>query len=122
VITPGLWYHVLHPISSTLIVNDFGVKYVDKADIDHLIDSIKKTYTLTKDWTGTLYCSVALAWDYKNRAVDILLPGYIKMKLQEYNHIQLKKIQTYPNALAPKQFSTEAQCLLLWDDSPPPPS
>jgi hypothetical protein len=47
--TLGLWYHESHPILFTLVVDDFGVKYVDKADVDHLIDSIKKTYTLTKD-------------------------------------------------------------------------
>jgi hypothetical protein len=108
----------LHPISFTLVVDDFGVKHVDKADIDHLIDSIKKTYTLTKDWTGALYCSVALDWDYKNRAVDILIPGYIKKKLQEYNQVQSKRIQTCPYTPAPKQFGTEAQRLLLLDDSP----
>ncbi len=79
--TPRLWYHVLRPISFTLVVDDFGVKYVDEADVDHLIDSIKKTYTPTKDWTGTLYCGVALNWYYKNRTVDNLMLGYIKKKL-----------------------------------------
>ncbi len=40
--TLGLWYHVSQLSSFTLAVNDFGVKYVDKADVNHLIDSIKK--------------------------------------------------------------------------------
>jgi hypothetical protein len=116
--TPKLWYHVSCPISFTLVINDFGVKYVDKADVDHLIDSIKKMYTLTKDWTGALYCSVALNWDYKNRTVDISMPGYIKKKLQEYNHVQSKRIQTCPYTPAPKQFGTEARRPLPLDDSP----
>ncbi len=47
--TPGLWKHDTRPISFTLVVNDFGVKYVSREDVDHLIDSIKKTYTLTED-------------------------------------------------------------------------
>ena len=34
--TPGLWYHETRPISFTLVVDDFGVKYVDKQDADHL--------------------------------------------------------------------------------------
>jgi hypothetical protein len=76
--TPGLWYHVSRLISLTLVVDGFGVKYVDKVDVDHLIDSIKKMYTLTEDWTGALYCGVALNWDYKNSTVDILMPGYMK--------------------------------------------
>jgi hypothetical protein len=45
--TPGLWYHKSCPISFTLVVNDFGVKYVNKEDVDHLFESIKTAYTLT---------------------------------------------------------------------------
>ncbi len=59
--TPGLWYHESRQISFTLVVDDFGVKYVNKADADHLVASIKLTYTLTEDWTSNLYCGIALA-------------------------------------------------------------
>jgi hypothetical protein len=59
--TPGLWYQVSRPISFTLVVNDFGVKYVGKEHTDHLIASIKSTYKkLTEDWTGSLYCGITL--------------------------------------------------------------
>ena len=39
--TPGLWTHESRPISFTLVVDDFGVKYVSRDDVDHLITSIK---------------------------------------------------------------------------------
>ena len=35
--TPGLWRHVTRPIQFTLVVDDFGVKYVGKQNADHLI-------------------------------------------------------------------------------------
>ena len=35
--TPGLWQNTTRPIYFSLVVYDFGVKYVDKADADHLI-------------------------------------------------------------------------------------
>ena len=57
-------------------MDGFGVKYVNKEDVDHLIASIKTTYSLTKDWTGNLYCGIALEWDYKNGHIDISMPGY----------------------------------------------
>ncbi len=117
---PGLWYHESHPILFTLVIDDFGVKYVNKEDVDHLVESIKATYTLTKDWVGNLYCNIALNWDYDNRTVDISMPGYIKKKLQESNHVKLKQIQTCPYILAPKQFGSEAQRPLPAEDSPPP--
>jgi hypothetical protein len=37
------------------------------------------------------------------------MPGYVKKKLQEYNHIASKRIQTCPYTPAPKQFGSEAQ-------------
>ncbi len=39
--TSGLWFHMTHPITFTLVLDNFGVKYADKADVDHLIASIK---------------------------------------------------------------------------------
>ena len=35
--TPGLWQDIICPISFPLMVDDFGVKYINKADADHLI-------------------------------------------------------------------------------------
>ncbi len=94
--TPGLWYHKTRPILFTLVVNNFGIKYVNKEDIDHLVASIKKTYTLTKDWMENLYCGIWFNWDYKKRTVDISMLGYTKKKLQKYNHIASKCAQTCP--------------------------
>ncbi len=68
---PGLWKHKTQHILFTLVVNNFGVKYVSKNDINHLIASIKTTYTPTEDWTGNLYCGITLEWDYVNQNVDI---------------------------------------------------
>jgi hypothetical protein len=45
--TPGLWSHKTRPISFTLVVDNFGVKYVNKEYVEHPIASIKKTYNLT---------------------------------------------------------------------------
>ncbi len=48
-----------------LVVNNFGIKYERQEDVDHLIVGIKTKYVLTEDWTGNLYCSIKLNWDYK---------------------------------------------------------
>ena len=88
--TLGLWHHESRPISFTLVVDNFDVKYVNKEDVDYLIASIKTAYTLTKDWTGNVYCGIALEWDYKHGNVDMSMPGYIKKTLQEYGHTMPK--------------------------------
>ncbi len=115
--TPGLWCHKTRPITFTLVVNNFGVKFVNKTNVDHLISSIKQTYKLTKDWTGNLYCSIMLEWDYVNHTVAISMPGYIK-KMQEYKHVMAKRLQTCPYSPEPKQFVTEAQAPLPPNNSP----
>ena len=35
--TPGLWQQITRPISFSLVVDEFGVKYINKVDADHLI-------------------------------------------------------------------------------------
>jgi hypothetical protein len=116
--TPGLWHHVSRPISFTLVVDDFGVKYVGKEHADHLIASIKSTYKkLTEDWTGSLYCRITLEWDYVGRTVDISMPGYIKKKLQEYKHLLPGRIQNCPYSPEPKQFGSDAQAPLVPDET-----
>ena len=53
--TPGLWRHVTRWVQFTLVVDDFGVKYVGKEHAEHLIRTIRKAgYKLSKDWAGAL--------------------------------------------------------------------
>jgi hypothetical protein len=47
--TPGLWRHEWRPITFTLVVDDFGVKYVRKEHADHLVASLKTKYKLVED-------------------------------------------------------------------------
>jgi hypothetical protein len=53
--TPGLWLHRTRPISFTLVVDDFAVKYVGKQHAEHLRDALLRTYELTTDGTATVY-------------------------------------------------------------------
>jgi hypothetical protein len=74
--TPGLWRHEWRPITLTLVVDDFGVKYVGKEHVDHLVASLKMTYKLVEDWDGELYCGIKLHWNYTARTLDISKPEY----------------------------------------------
>ena len=52
-VTPGFWKHAWQPISFTLVVNDFGVKYMGKEHAEHLIGVLKQDYEINTDWEGT---------------------------------------------------------------------
>ncbi len=47
---PGLWRHDMRPICFTLVVDDFGVKYVNKDNAEHLLNAIQKYYKCSSDW------------------------------------------------------------------------
>ena len=59
-ITPGYWKHEWRPISFTLVVDDFGVKYIGKEHTMHLIRTIKQHYEVKKDWEGQQYLGITL--------------------------------------------------------------
>jgi hypothetical protein len=58
--TPGLWLHKTRPISFTLVVDDFAVKYVGKQHAEHLRNALLRTYELTTDWTAMVYYGMTL--------------------------------------------------------------
>ena len=39
--TPSLWKYETNSVFFTLVVDDFGIKYTEKADVDHLIQALK---------------------------------------------------------------------------------
>jgi len=84
--TPGLWRHVSRPTQFTLVVDEFGVKYNGRENLDHLIQALTETYTIKLDYDRSLYCGITLDWNYPERYVDISVSGYVPQKLIEYNH------------------------------------
>jgi hypothetical protein len=56
----GLRWHETRPVAFTLVVDNFGVNYVDKENADHLLRELKQHYEVTEDWEGKLYCGISL--------------------------------------------------------------
>ena len=106
--TTGLWKHIIRPILFILVINNFGVKYVGREHVEHLIACIHERYKLTEDWTGDLYCGIKLNWDYNACTLDISMPGYIKKILLKYKHCMPARPQYCPYTPAPKQYGTAA--------------
>ncbi|KAL7524111.1 hypothetical protein ACHAXR_000443 [Thalassiosira sp. AJA248-18] len=52
--TPGYWTHDWRPISFTLVMDDFGVKYVRREHAEHLFAAIEEHYDQAScDWEGS---------------------------------------------------------------------
>ena len=95
--TPGLWRHKWRPILFSLVVDDFGIKYVRKEHANHLIAAIEENYEFSTDWVGTLYFGIKITWDYVKCIVDLSMPNYIYSMLHKYQHPTSKRAQHYPH-------------------------
>ena len=47
--TPSLWCHYTSDLVFSLVVDNFGIKYTQKEDSDHLLKSLQEDESITKD-------------------------------------------------------------------------
>jgi hypothetical protein len=98
---PGLWSHSTRQIQFTLVVDDFGVKYIHQEDAEHLKAVLEQDYPVTVDWSGRRYIGITLDWDYNRQRVHLLMPNYINKALKLFGHkIRKQQHAPYPCALA----------------------
>jgi hypothetical protein len=108
-ITPGLWKHETRDISFLLVVDDFGVKYTDRRDVEHLLTALQTSYKVSIDWEGERYCGLILKWEYQRRTCDISMPGYIERALARFDHPKPKKPQDNPFKYIPPEYGAKVQ-------------
>jgi hypothetical protein len=119
--TPGLWRHKWRPILFSLVVDDFGVKYVGREHVDHLIASVEQHYFFSKDWEGQLYCGIHIQWDYEQRTVDLSMPGYIAATLNKFQHQPPTRAQHAPYRWNAPVYGTNPQLTDPVDETAPLP-
>ena len=96
-LTPGLWKHKTWPISFTLVVDDFGIKYIRQELLQHLLNALKEAYEITVDMEGKYMIFMTLKWNYVNKHVDISMPNYIENILKKFFHKKPSKHQAQPH-------------------------
>jgi hypothetical protein len=116
--THGIGTHDTHPISFLLVVDDFGVNYVGREHAEHLMACIKKNYSISSGWNGTAYCGFTLKWDYKNRTVDLSIPGYIKAALHKYQNPAPARPEHTPHTWNPAIYGAKTQFVIETITSP----
>ena len=115
--TPGFWRHKTRPICFTLIVDDFGVKYVGEEHAQHLINVLKQHYKVAEDWDGERYSGITLDWDYGRREVHLSMPGHCTEALVRFNHT-LRKLNHQPHKHTLPTYGASIQYAKQRDTSP----
>ena len=116
--TPGFWTHTWRPISFSLVVDDFGVKYVGKKHADHLIKALKEDYEIEEDWEGRKYVGLTFDWDYDKREVHLSVPGYVPKALHRFQHIAPKHRQQQPHKHNIPNYGAKQQFAKIESDEP----
>lgn len=117
--THGLFTHEQRPVTFSLVVDDFGVKYTHREDAEHLITTLSSLYAITIDWTGAKYLGLTLQWDYTARTCDISMPGYIEQALQRFHVAPPTRPQHSPHAWQKPNYGAPTQLTDPIDTSPP---
>ena len=115
--TPGLWTHDTRPISFTLVVDDFGVKYVGKEHAEHLYNALSDLYKVTTDWTGTSFLGLKLEWNYDERWVELSMPGYVEQALHKFQHPLPSRPEDCPHPAPYRKYGPDSQLTPPPDDS-----
>jgi hypothetical protein len=75
-------------------------------------------FLISSDWNGTAYCGLTLDWDYKDRTVDLYMPGYIKAALHKYQHPAPSRPEHSPHTWNPPIYGAKTQFVSDTEPSP----
>ncbi len=116
---PGLWKHNTSPISFSLVVDNFGVKYVGKENAQHLLDTVQHYYKCSCNWKGEQYCGLTLKWDYKGKKVHVSCRGMLPKPSPVFSIPHLSRVRINPTP-TPNQIMGQ-RLSMPWQRTPPSP-
>ena len=128
-VTPGFWTHDWWPVSFSLCIEYFGVKYVGKEHADHCMVVLSKSYKIPSNLERKQYLGLDLDWYYEKREVHFSMLTYIDDALKRSNHKKPFKPQEHPYPHTKTVYRSQAQfsepedmseilsqpCSLHWD-------
>ena len=106
--TPGLFTNQQRTVQFALVVDDFGIKYTNQADLNHFLQHLQQKYTITKD-DGERFNGITLNWDYNKRECELSIPEYCFKALIRFNHSLPSKPQDSPYPYQQPQYGKRIQ-------------
>jgi len=84
--TPCLFHHETRPTKFALVVDDFGIKYSSKDDLDHLVSCIGSIWKVKVDLSGKKFLGMNLSWDYDSPIPNLTIdaPSVIPSALKRF--------------------------------------
>eukprot|EP00956_Cyclotella_meneghiniana_P034384 scaffold104275_cov55-Cyclotella_meneghiniana.AAC.1 len=114
---PGLWKHKTRNIQFVLVVDDFGIKYLKREDLDHLVKVLKTYYDVSVDLDGKEFVKIELDWDYKKGEVHLSMEPYLRKALRQFDNIVPTKRRDSPYPHIEPKYGAKEQ-FAEYDTSP----
>ena len=105
----GLWKHKTKNIQFVLVVDDFGIKYTKKEDLDHLISLLKSHHDVSVDLKGKEFVKIELHWVYEKEEVHLFMEPYLRKALIRFNNLVPKKCQDSPCLHIKPEYGAKVQ-------------
>ena len=81
-----MWKHSTRDILFNLCVDNFGIKYYNKDDVNHLITTVSTKYKVKADWNGSNFLGFSLDWQYDRGHVTLTMPKYLPNSFKKLQH------------------------------------
>ena len=122
--SPCIFRHIERQTAFSLVVDDFGVKYVRREeDAGHLIETLQKLYEIKVDWSGRKYLGFNITFAADNKSVSLDMPDYIPKVHQRFQaRIKHGRGAASPAVYIPPAYGTHSQMTEVDDSSPATPA
>jgi hypothetical protein len=99
--TQGLWKHKWQPIQFCLIVDDYGVEYVDIKNFKHLLVVLQQYHQVQTNMAENKIAGLNVQCDFLSKRVRIDMKSYVNDLLLSLNWPMPKKPQLLPITATP---------------------
>ena len=107
--TPCLFRHEHRNIYFTLVVDDFLIKYTDKADVEHRCAALRDKWDFEMDWSASTYLGMRIDYNRTAPYVALSMPGYVEAALRRFHVERASKPTHSPLVCEPIQYGAHVQ-------------
>ena len=107
--TPCLFTHETNSVAFALVVDDFGIKYTDSADADHLLHVLRELYIMTEDrGLEQKFVGITIKHNRSRRVMHLSMPGYVEKAIVRFGHAKQRGAKS-PLVYTPPQYGQAQQ-------------
>jgi len=104
-----MWHHTTQPLTFTLDVDDFGIKYFSKQDANDLVSPLQEKNSITIDWSGDMYLKLSINWQYDKGYVEVSMQDYIPKALVKFQYLHPHLPRHAPHAWTAPVYGQKTQ-------------